>query len=79
MLTHAFDRLDCIAVEFRTHWLNQQSRRAIERLGAKQDGVLRSHQLMRDGTVRDTVVFSIIRSEWPAIRNELRRRLDSRS
>lgn len=75
LLGHAFERLDCIAVELRTHWLNHQSRRAIERLGAKQDGVLRSHQLMRDGSVRDTVVFSIIRSEWPAVRSELRRRL----
>lgn len=75
LLAHAFDRLDCIAVEFRTHWLNQQSRHAIERLGAKQDGILRSHKLMRDGTVRDTVAYSIIRSEWPAVRNELQRRL----
>ena len=75
LLSHAFDQLDCIAVEFRTHWLNHQSRRAIERLGAKQDGVLRSHKLMADGTLRDTVVFSIIASEWPAARNELRRRL----
>jgi N-acetyltransferase len=75
LLGHAFERLDCIAVELRTHWLNHQSRRAIERLGAKQDGVLRSHQIMRDGTVRDTVVFSIIRSEWPAVASELRRRL----
>lgn len=75
LLTHAFDELDCIAVEFRTHWLNRQSRRAIERLGAKQDGVLRSHMIMPDGTLRDTVVFSIVRSEWPAVRNELRRRL----
>jgi RimJ/RimL family protein N-acetyltransferase len=75
LLGHAFERLDCIAVEFRTHWLNQQSRRAIERLGAKQDGVLRSHSLMRDGALRDTVVFSIIQSEWPAVRSELQRRL----
>jgi RimJ/RimL family protein N-acetyltransferase len=75
LLTHAFEELDCIAVEFRTHWLNQQSRRAIERLGAKQDGVLRSHQIMPDGTLRDTVVFSILAAEWPAIRAQLRRRL----
>ena len=75
LLTHAFQTLDCIAVEFRTHWLNQQSRTAIARLGAKQDGVLRSHQLARDGSVRDTVVFSIIAGEWPAVRNELQRRL----
>jgi RimJ/RimL family protein N-acetyltransferase len=75
MLGNAFDKLDCIAVEFRTHWLNHQSRRAIERLGAKQDGVLRSHMIMPNGTVRDTVVFSIIALEWPAVRVELRRRL----
>jgi RimJ/RimL family protein N-acetyltransferase len=75
LLAHAFDTLDCIAVEFRTHWLNHQSRTAIARLGAKQDGVLRSHQLAKDGTVRDTVVFSIIAGEWPAVRNELRLRL----
>jgi RimJ/RimL family protein N-acetyltransferase len=75
LLTHAFDTLNCIAVEFRTHWLNQQSRAAIAKLGAKQDGVLRSHSLAGDGTLRDTVVFSIIAIEWPAIRGELRRRL----
>jgi RimJ/RimL family protein N-acetyltransferase len=75
LLTHAFETLDCIAVEFRTHWLNHQSRTAIARLGAKQDGVLRNHQLAKDGTVRDTVVFSIIAGEWPAVRSELRRRL----
>ncbi|SDP41381.1 Protein N-acetyltransferase, RimJ/RimL family [Nakamurella panacisegetis] len=75
LLHHAFDTLDCIAVEFRTHWLNQQSRAAIARLGAKQDGVLRSHSIARDGTLRDTLVFSIIAVEWPAIRSELRRRL----
>ena len=75
LLGHAFETLGCIAVEFRTHWLNRQSRDAIVRLGAKQDGVLRQHQRMADGTLRDTVVFSIIDSEWPAIRNELRRRL----
>lgn len=75
LLAHAFERLDCIAVEFRTHWLNHQSRRALERIGAKQDGILRSHKLMRDGTVRDTVAYSITQSEWPAVRNELQRRL----
>lgn len=75
LLTHAFDALGCIAVEFRTHWMNQPSREAIARLGAKQDGVLRSHQRMPDGSLRDTVVFSIIESEWPSVRNELRRRL----
>jgi RimJ/RimL family protein N-acetyltransferase len=75
LLTHAFVDLECIAVEFRTHWSNVQSREAIARLGAKQDGVLRSHSIMGDGSLRDTVVFSIIASEWPAVRNELRRRL----
>jgi RimJ/RimL family protein N-acetyltransferase len=68
LLAHAFDTLDCIAVEFRTHFLNQQSRRAIERLGAKLDGVLRSHSIARNGTLRDTVVYSIIAVEWPAVR-----------
>jgi len=75
LLEHAFTTLDCIAVELRTHWLNQQSRRAIERLGAKQDGVLRNHIRMPDGTLRDTVVYSILPHEWPAIRTELQRRL----
>ncbi len=71
LLTHAFETLDCIAVEFRTHWMNQQSRDAIARLGAKQDGVLRNHQRMPDGSLRDTVVFSIIASEWPAVKRHL--------
>ena len=75
LLTHAFETLDCIAVEFRTHWLNHQSRAAIARLGAKQDGVLRNHRRMADGTLRDTVVFSIVESEWPAVRSGLRHRL----
>jgi len=74
-LTRAFDELDCIAVEFRTHWHNRQSRRAIAGLGAKQDGVLRNHLIWRDGTLRDTVVFSIVREEWPAVRSGLRARL----
>jgi RimJ/RimL family protein N-acetyltransferase len=75
LLTHAFDVLGCIAVEFRTHWHNLQSRTAIARLGAKQDGVLRNHRRMPDGSLRDTVVFSIIDSEWAAVRNGLRHRL----
>jgi RimJ/RimL family protein N-acetyltransferase len=75
LLTHAFEELHCIAVEFRTHWMNQQSRTAIARLGAKQDGILRNHQRLSDGSLRDTAVFSIIESEWPAVRNELLRRL----
>ena len=76
-LTRAFDDLDCIAVEFRTHWHNRQSRRAIAALGAKQDGVLRNHQRMRDGSLRDTVVFSIVRDEWSAVRAGLLARLGS--
>jgi len=76
LLTHAFDVLRCIAVEFRTHWFNHASRTAIARLGAKQDGVLRNHQLMADGTKRDTVVFSIIDNEWPAVRQHLRFQLE---
>jgi len=79
LLSHAFETLDCIAVEFRTHWMNHQSRAAISRLGAKQDGVLRSHVRSSDGTLRDTVVFSIIAVEWPAVRSELRRRLAAHS
>ncbi|WP_418316066.1 GNAT family N-acetyltransferase [Piscinibacter sakaiensis] len=76
LLTHAFDTLDCIAVEFRTHFFNRQSRRGIERLGAKLDGILRSHQLGADGSLRDTCVYSIIRSEWPAVRTHLRWQLE---
>jgi RimJ/RimL family protein N-acetyltransferase len=71
LLTHAFEMLKCIAVEFRTHWFNRASREAIARLGAKQDGVLRNHQLAPDGSYRDTVVFSIIESEWPAVKRHL--------
>ncbi len=78
LLTHAFDTLDCIAVEFRTHFLNRQSRAAIERLGARLDGILRSHQISADGTLRDTVVYSITAADWPAIRHELTRRLARR-
>jgi len=75
LLTHAFETLHCIAVEFRTHWFNHESRAAIARLGAKEDGVLRNHQLMADGAKRDTVVFSIIDSEWPAVKLNLKFRL----
>jgi RimJ/RimL family protein N-acetyltransferase len=71
LLTHAFETLGCIAVEFRTHWFNHASRVAIERLGAKQDGVLRNHQLMPDGSRRDTVVFSIVDGEWLAAKAHL--------
>ena len=68
LLTRAFEDLNCIAVEFRTHASNAQSRAAIAKLGATQDGILRQHQLWRDGSIRDTVVFSILDSEWPKVR-----------
>jgi RimJ/RimL family protein N-acetyltransferase len=71
LLGHAFEALDCIAVEFRTHRLNTQSRRAIERLGAQLDGVLRAHQRGPGGTLRDTAVYSITAVEWPTIRAHL--------
>ena len=76
MLGHAFDELGCVAVEFRTHFFNFTSRAAIERLGAKLDGILRSHQVLPDGSRRDTVVYSILDIEWPAVRSNLRFRLD---
>ena len=78
LLTHAFEKLDCIAVEFRTHFFNQQSRRGIERLGAKQDGILRNHQIAPNGTLRDTVVFSIIASEWPTVKAHLTYQLNEK-
>ena len=71
LLTHAFEALRCIAVEFRTSFFNHQSRRAIERLGAKQDGILRNHAILPNGARRDTCVFSIIESEWPSVRTHL--------
>jgi RimJ/RimL family protein N-acetyltransferase len=76
MLGYAFDVLRCVAVEFRTHFFNFTSRAAIERLGAKLDGILRSHQVLPDGSRRDTVVYSILDIEWPAVRANLRFRLD---
>lgn len=79
MLGHAFDELGCVAVEFRTHYFNSVSRSAIERLGAKLDGVLRSHQILPDGSRRDTVVYSILDIEWPAVRNNLQFRLGRNS
>jgi RimJ/RimL family protein N-acetyltransferase len=75
LLGHAFGNLDCIAVELRTHHFNRDSRRAIERLGAKLDGVLRSHMRMSDGSLRDTCVYSIAAAEWPAICAKLDARL----
>jgi RimJ/RimL family protein N-acetyltransferase len=77
LLERAFDDLGCIAVEFRAHWHNLQSRGAIAKLGAKQDGILRNHTIFENGTVRDTVVFSIIENEWPTVRFGLAERLRS--
>ena len=71
LLRHAFETLDCIAVEFRTHFFNHQSRGAIDRLGAKLDGVLRNHMVMADGSFRDTCCYSIIASEWPTVKTHL--------
>ena len=71
LLKYAFENLECIAVEFRTHFHNSQSRNAIERLGAKQDGVLRNHSIDKTGNLRDTVVFSIINNEWGTIKQSL--------
>ncbi len=76
LLGHAFDALDCIAVEFRTHRFNQQSRRGIERLGAQLDGILRNHQRAANGLLRDTAVYSITLDEWPVVQTHLRWQLD---
>jgi RimJ/RimL family protein N-acetyltransferase len=75
LLSRAFEQLNCIAVEFRTHFFNQQSRAAIERLGAKLDGILRQHQFAANGTVRDTCVYSVLDREWPAVKAHLTHRL----
>lgn len=75
LLTHAFETLGCISVVFETSWFNHRSRAAIARLGAKQDGVLRNHKRHADGSPRDTVVFSILDTEWPAVRSNLLARL----
>ena len=71
LLRHAFEQQQCIAVEFRTHRLNTASRRAIERLGAQLDGILRAHQRTADGNLRDTAVYSITAAEWPTVRTHL--------
>jgi RimJ/RimL family protein N-acetyltransferase len=76
LLTHAFESLNCIAVEFRTSFFNQASRRGIERLGAKLDGILRSHMIHSEGSLRDTCVYSIVASEWPAVRSNLKWQLE---
>lgn len=75
LLTHAFETLECVAVELRTSTFNRQSRRAIERLGAKLDGILRNHIYHPNGTLRDSCCYSIIASEWPAVRANLREKL----
>jgi N-acetyltransferase len=79
LLSHAFEKLDCIAVEFRTHFFNHQSRRGIERLGAKLDGILRNHMIAPNGTLRDTVVYSIIAGEWPTVRAHLNYQLNEKA
>ncbi|MCE9520938.1 MAG: GNAT family N-acetyltransferase [Alphaproteobacteria bacterium] len=76
LMTHAFETLGCIAVEYRTSFFNRQSRRAIERLGAKLDDILRNHIRHADGTLRDTCVYSIIQSEWPAVKTHLAHQLE---
>jgi RimJ/RimL family protein N-acetyltransferase len=75
MLQHAFEKLNCIAVEIRTDILNKVSRKAIERLGAKHDGILRNHKIMRNGRIRDTACYSIIKSEWPAVKENMLQKL----
>lgn len=77
MLTHAFETVQCVAVEFRTHWMNHQSRAAIERLGAKLDGVMRGH-IGRHGELRDTCVYSILVTEWPTVKLHLQHCLIAR-
>jgi RimJ/RimL family protein N-acetyltransferase len=78
LLTHAFEQLNCIAVEFRTHYFNRQSRAGIERLGAKLDGVLRQHLITSNGTLRDTCVYSILDREWPTVKTHLSYQLNRR-
>lgn len=78
LLGHAFEDLGCVAVGFKTSWFNHASRAAIERLGAKQDGVIRNHMRHADGSLRDTVLYSIIDTEWPAVRSHLDARLAAR-
>lgn len=75
LLKYLFETHSAIAVEFRTHVFNHNSRKAIERLGAKQDGILRNHQVLKDGSIRDTLVYSIIATEWPAVRQNLQSKL----
>ena len=76
LLQYVFEELNCIAVQFMTDWFNLKSREAIARLGAKQDGILRQHQIMKDGSIRDTVVYSIIAAEWPTVKCNLLSKLN---
>ena len=75
LMTHAFEELGCRCVRYETSWANQQSRTAIERLGARQDGVLRGDRLERNGVLRDTVVYSVLEHEWPSVRTGLEARV----
>lgn len=75
LLSRAFEELDCVCVEFRTHWHNRRSRVGIEKLGTKLDGVLRNNRIMPGGEMRDTVVYSIISGEWPTVKLGLEHRL----
>ncbi|KXX66546.1 GNAT family N-acetyltransferase [Flammeovirga sp. SJP92] len=77
LLQYAFEILGCVAVEFRTHFHNQKSRRAIANLGAKQDGILRNHTIDKTGNLRDTVVFSILNTEWNVVKTSLMYKLNS--
>jgi len=77
MLQHAFEDLGCIRVQFKTDARNMQSQRAMEKLGCKKEGVLRTHVICRDGYIRDSVYYSIVDSEWPAVKTDLLKRLDS--
>lgn len=77
LLAHAFDTLGCPVVGWRTDNLNFASQRAIERLGAKKDGVIRRQALRRDGSIRDTVMYSMTVEEWPQVRERLQRRMES--
>src|SRR4030081_3758879 len=79
LLAHAFEKLDLISVQFRPHFFTQQSRRGIERLGAKQDGILRNHTIAPNGTLRDTVVFSIIAGEWRTVKAHLNYQLTEKA
>ena len=77
MLSHAFDRMDCIRVEFRVNALNTPSRRAVARIGAREEGTLRHHMILPDGRLVDWVYYSILREEWPEVRAALEQNLRS--